>query len=327
MATPLPTAPLDLRGVLSESKRIINAHSRHFLALSVLFLLPVSFTVTVFSTLHQTLSYPDQILLQSSPREYLPTRKILQIAIVYLLFALFSLCALASITFSVFHGFYGRPVKLASAVKSLSKSFIPLFVTSVFANLAVLGIGFVIGLLAFLVLGGIRFLGFQISYDSPYFIGLCVICSMVLLLAAVYLQVNWALAGVVVVVESSWGIDSLRRSTNLVKGMRGLSLSLVVFFGFFIGILVWISSSSSFGLDGTSNGWRSLAFVVQIVVTSALISLLMLHNLAANTVFYMCCKAMQGELALEIAEEFAREYISLPFDDEKIPHLVSIIQA
>jgi hypothetical protein len=39
---------------------------------------------------------------------------------------------------------------------------------------------------------------------------------------------------------------------------------------------------------------------------------------------YMYCKAVHGELVGEIAEEFAREYVSLPFDDGKVPHLVSV---
>ena len=49
--------------------------------------------------------------------------------------------------------------------------------------------------------------------------------------------------------------------------------------------------------------------------------------MATNTVLYMYCKAIHGELAMEIAEEFAKEYVSLPFDDGKVPHLVSVSYA
>jgi len=72
---------------------------------------------------------------------------------------------------------------------------------------------------------------------------------------------------------------------------------------------------------GRGIGW----FVVQIVVTSTSLMLLLLYYAAANTVLYMYCKAFHGELAAEIAEEFAREYVSLPFDDGKIPHVVSVV--
>ncbi|KAH7859720.1 hypothetical protein Vadar_004693 [Vaccinium darrowii] len=42
----------------------------------------------------------------------------------------------------------------------------------------------------------------------------------------VYLRVNWALACVVVVVESKWGFEPLQRSAYLMRGMRLVSLSL-----------------------------------------------------------------------------------------------------
>ncbi|KAJ0096186.1 hypothetical protein Patl1_16769 [Pistacia atlantica] len=52
--------------------------------------------------------------------------------------------------------------------------------------------------------------------------------------------------------------------------------------------------------------------------------LLFLYNIAANTVLYMYCKAIHGELAMEVAKEFSKEYVSLPFDNGKVSHLVSI---
>ncbi|KAB2605507.1 hypothetical protein D8674_005224 [Pyrus ussuriensis x Pyrus communis] len=66
---------------------------------------------------------------------------------------------------------------------------------------------------------------------------------------------------------------------------------------------------------------------MQIVVTATSLVLLMLNNAAANTVLYMYFWGVNGELAMEIAEEFAREYVSLPFDNEKVPHVVSVAHA
>lgn len=169
-------------------------------------------------------------------------------------------------------------------------------------------------------------MGIRIEYSSPYFMGFSAALLLALLFVLVYLQVNWTLVSVIVVVESSWGIQPLRRSADLIKGMKGVALSLLLFFGFFAGILVWSSWALTMGSDDTVNHmWRSWAFVVQIVVTSTFLMLLLLYNTAANTVLYMYCKAIHGELALEIAEEFAREYVSLPFDDGKVPHVVSVV--
>ncbi|KAB2627206.1 pentatricopeptide repeat-containing protein [Pyrus ussuriensis x Pyrus communis] len=90
-------------------------------------------------------------------------------------------------------------------------------------------------------------------------------------------------------------------------------------------VVSWTSVISGFGrngwvlaldLKGDTNGWKSWAFVVQIVVTATFLVLLMLNNAAVN-----------GELAMEILEEFAREYVSLPFDNEKVPHVVSVAHA
>lgn len=173
-------------------------------------------------------------------------------------------------------------------------------------------------------------MGFDIDYSSPYFTGLCVVFLVVLVLVLIYLQVNWTLVCVVVVVEKSWGFESLKRAAGLIKGMRRVALSSLLVFGFFVMLLVWSSSISGLKIDVGGGGadvgwWKSWGFVVQIVVTSTLIVLLMLYNFAVNVVLYMYCKAIHGELAMEIAEEFAREYVSLPFDDGKVPHVVSVV--
>ncbi|GMN41919.1 hypothetical protein TIFTF001_011136 [Ficus carica] len=326
-----PSPSLNLCAILSESKRIINAHSRHFLALSVLFLLPLSFSFTVFPTFHTLLSYHfpnnSQIFLSLSDSPDLPfiSTRTLLLALSYALFVfLFSLCAAGSITYSVLHGFYGRPVKLLSAVRSVLSSFFPLLATSLIVQIIVFVISAVFALVFFLAISATRLLGYQIEYSSPYFLGFCAALGTALLLVLVYLQVNWTLVSVIVVAEKSWGLVSLRRSAGLIRGMRGTALSLFLFFGVFAAFLAWCSSFSVMVLDDVSDGWRKLEFVVQIVVTSTFLTVVLLYNVAANTVLYMYCKAVHGELASEIAEEFAAEYVCLPFDEEKVPHVVSV---
>ncbi|KAJ0896225.1 hypothetical protein HanRHA438_Chr08g0332301 [Helianthus annuus] len=71
-----------------------------------------------------------------------------------------------------------------------------------------------------------------------------------------YFHLNWSLAFMVVVFKSKWGIAALMRSTDLVKGMRLVSLLLILYFGCFVGILVWVVSdglhelSAGLGIDG-----------------------------------------------------------------------------
>lgn len=105
--------------------------------------------------------------------------------------------------------------------------------------------------------------------------------------------------------------------------MRGITLSLLLLFELLTGFLVWSSKFVEF--DGSISDWKSWGFVLLTVITTTLVMILMLNYSAAITVLYMYCKAVHGELVEEISEEFATEYVSLPFDDEKIPHLVSVI--
>uniref|UniRef100_A0A2P2IQJ3 Transmembrane protein n=1 Tax=Rhizophora mucronata TaxID=61149 RepID=A0A2P2IQJ3_RHIMU len=336
MATaPSPPLRLNLCTLLTESKRIIKAHSRHFLALSVLFLLPLSFSVTVYPTLqnlvNQSAAQNAKVLLSRttnlivhqdpSPSGPLITAQSLVLPLLFTIFtSALSLLAVGSITYSVFHGFYGRPVKLVSAIGSAFTSFLPLLVTVVFAQIIVLGILLVSGSLLFLVIKGIELVGVRAEQSSPYLIG---IALTVLVLVLIYLQLNWTLLGVVVVVEKRWGLEPLKRSSSLVNGVRKVALSSVLFFGV---LAVTLFAGSTFVELGSTNvEWKIWGFVAQIVESSIILTLLFLYNIASSTILYMFCKAVNGELASEIAEEFAGEYVSLPFDDGKVPHVVSVV--
>ncbi|KAM5567285.1 hypothetical protein ABKV19_015406 [Rosa sericea] len=319
MATPSP--PLNLRRILTESKRIINANPRHFLALSVVFLLPISVSSFVYPTLQNLIA--EFFKISNFDQPSLPTKTLL-LALAFALFVfVFSLFAIGSITYSVFHGFYGRPVKFISAVQSVKVSFWPVLGTVLASHIVFLLVVLVAGLFLFLVVGGFEMVGLEMEFSSPYFVGLCVVVAIPLLLVLLYLQVNWTLAGVVAVLEPRWGFNALSRSANLIKGMRGVALSLMVFFGAWTGILGFSISKSELDLDGaTTDGWMSLASVYLIVYFSMGHMLALLYHAAANTVLYMYCKTVHGELALEIGEEFATQYVSLPFDDGKVPHVV-----
>ncbi|CAN4075586.1 unnamed protein product [Withania somnifera] len=330
---------LNLWGVLSQSKRIINAHSRHFLALSVLFLLPLSFSLIIYPTFQITLlhSYsnlslafftsPDPFYDQIRNLTQPDAQFLLLLLLVYTLFALLlSLFALATITYSTFHGFYGRPVKLVSSIKSVLYSFLPLIATLIVSLAIYAFIVLLFGLFAAIVVYCMEFLGFEVDYNSNYFISLAAILGVLLVLVLIWLQVNWLLAYVIVILESKWGYEPLRRSAYLVKGMRWVALSVLLFFGVLIGLLVGGCSSFLVTVGAASGGWTSFGVILQMVVSSGFATLLMLQSIAASVVLYMYCKALHGELALEIAEEFAREYVYLPFDDEKVPHVVCVVQ-
>ncbi|XP_021747345.1 uncharacterized protein LOC110713188 [Chenopodium quinoa] len=330
---------VDFGGVITESKRIINAHSRHFLAHSVLFLLPLSFSLSVFPTLLHTFTSPQpnrivSLLRHNSaappillhPTFHQPHHKTLVFSLLFSAFILlFSLLAFGSITFSVLHGFYGRPVKLVSAIASLLRSFFPLLVTFIAAQIVIFLIFALFGVFGYLGVKGIEVIEGEFSYNSPYFYGISLIGAVLLGLVLVYVGVNWILVNVVVVVESKWGFQPMARSKDLVRGMRWVALSLIVFFGFFELVLLWISLVSGGDSIAVEDGWNTWAFAVRIMATTAVLTVLLLHGIAAATVLYIYCKALHGELAREIAHEFAADYVSLPFDDQKVPHIVCYV--
>ncbi|KAG1368615.1 hypothetical protein COCNU_14G010830 [Cocos nucifera] len=125
--------------------------------------------------------------------------------------------------------------------------------------------------------------------------------------------------------ELSWGFGPLRRSAHLVQGMRWAVLCLYIFFVAGIGVMLW--GFSLWRPGETAGNWREvLPVVARTVFGSGITAVLLLYGLVTNVVLYMYCKALHGELAGEIAEEFAWQYVCLPFDDRKVPHVVSVIR-
>jgi len=255
--------------VLSESKRIINSQPRLYLNLSLIFLLPLSFLILI-----------SQLIIKHLQQQQPPTNPtiIISLSLLFLVFSsIFSYSAIITITYSVYNAFFNRPVKLKEAIKSISTSFFPLLATE-----AIISASFIVNFLLFV------FLIKSYSY-------LVVLFSMVLMLAFMtYLIVNLSLEKVIVVVESSWGLEPLKRSWKLVKGMRKLVFSILYFFGFLEVILLWISGYS----------------LILIFVISPIQTMLFLYNIAVFTVIYIYCKEKHTEVGDEEFEK-AKDEASL----------------
>ncbi|KAM0020058.1 hypothetical protein Hdeb2414_s0025g00662911 [Helianthus debilis subsp. tardiflorus] len=296
---------LNLTGVLSESKRIIKARLSHFITLSLLFL-PLSLTLTISPTLHRNFTHNT-----SNHQKHVIIYHLLYTVIVYVI----SLCAIGTITYSTHHAFFGEPVNSLDALKSLTFSFVPLASTAIISYVLI-----VLITLTFLLLVGtglmlVHNLGFVINYHSVYFMLFSAIMGVILFAVVIYFHVNWSLALMVVVVESKWGFPALMRSWYLLKGMRSVSLLVMLYFGVCVWSFVWICSADFH--------W---AF---IFVTSYLMLFLLVRFTAANTVLYNYCKALHGELALDVAEPggFVHGYMNLAAEDEKVPRMVSVLAA
>ncbi|KAL4578938.1 hypothetical protein LXL04_015070 [Taraxacum kok-saghyz] len=113
----------------------------------------------------------------------------------------------------------------------------------------------------------------------------------------------------------------LMRSWDLTKGMKSISTLLFLYYLFVIGFFELLTS---IGLN-----FRDNTLIVVLVVTmlgSFLLMMGLLSNTAANTVLYMYCKDFHGESVLEIADGFDYINLNLTLDDEKVAHVVTVVE-
>ncbi|XP_039023731.1 uncharacterized protein LOC120156489 [Hibiscus syriacus] len=282
MTKPPTPSNIDLWSIRSECNRIIKAHSRHLHATIFIFLFPISLSLLFY--------------------QVFPIKTLLFNLLYTLTIPVLSLFATGSTIYSVFHGFHGQPVKLSSSIKTAFTSFFPLLSTWLVTQLIISGIALILGLAFFSLYKATR-----VDYSSPYFILLCLAYAITLMFIVVYLQVKWIFAYVIVVVESSWGLEPLKRSQSLVKGTKGVAFKIILQWAFFCWIGGW--SSMLLGLvDSAGDKWKpwpSYVIKISTIPAASYYPLYMLSYLVMNTVFYMNSKALH-----------VGEYVSLSSDDD-----------
>ncbi|XP_024989837.1 uncharacterized protein LOC112524298 [Cynara cardunculus var. scolymus] len=313
-----PVHSLSISGVLSESNRIVNANYSHFIGLS-LFFLPLAFSIIITPTFRLAGQFFTVDHLNNFPPNFHKPQvsHLLYILIVYVL----ALCAIATITYSTYHGFSAKPIRFFTALKSLTFSFVPLVSTTILIHVLLFCIS-----LSFLLFVGsmvmlVQNLGFVIDYNSINFMWFSAIVAATLLVIIIYFYLNWSLAFVIAVTESKLGLGPLMRSSYLVKGVRSVSLSLLLYFGIYGGLFMFVFTDVAL-----ATGLLRSPLVFPAIFGSIFLMVLLLVSTAANTVLYMYCKALHGELEIEIAEK----PVSLNLhsdDDEKVSHIVTVAAA
>lgn len=110
------------------------------------------------------------------------------------------------------------------------------------------------------------------------------------------------------------------RSSYLIKGLRSVSLILLLSYGTFCGLLVWVFTDSL-------HEFNSWVYVFFTMLGSSYLVWFLLQITTANTVLYNYCNELHGELATGSAEGFAHEYINLLASDEKVPCVATVTTA
>ncbi|XP_009770449.1 uncharacterized protein LOC107820788 [Nicotiana tabacum] len=308
--------------ILISTRSLFKANFGHFHVLSILFLLPISFSLVVYPSFHLSLFHPDyDFITQPELSNFFDSSFEIIVPVAYTLFlVLLFLCAVATITYSAVHASYDRPINFISSIKSIRNSFSPLLSTFIVSQTIYTSIALIFALSLGFIVQILQSLGFlELKYDSNNLLFLLIPALIVLVPALLWLQVNWSLAYVIAVVESKWGFETLRRSSYLVKGKRCLVLSRVIFFGL---VMVGLIGGGSMFLVIVSAAkgqqWRSAGVILQTAQCSVMGYLGMSQFLVGNVVLYMYCKGLNGEkLPLEIRDKFAGEYVSLLLQEEK----------
>lgn len=300
---PSPMAQNNFWHIFCESRNILKAHSRHLKTLFLIFLVPLSFSLLLSPTLSNLFNYFYTNIIPY-PYNYSSTTNpnykhhSLFFHLVYSLFTfIFSNCGVISITYSVFHFFNDQSLNLnlkSTITKSISTSFLPLLATTIVSHVIIFFVSLLYALLSVLIIYGAIFFNVTTSYSSLYyFIGFLI--ALPLLFFLIYLQVNWTLVPVIVILESCWGLEALKRSARLVRGMKRVALSSLFVYGFVEVIIVLDSLHATKGFNETSDGWVLVGnyWVVIIVSQSYLLAMCMVSKIAFNTVLYAYCKANQ----------------------------------
>ncbi|KAM6572039.1 hypothetical protein CsatA_016119 [Cannabis sativa] len=326
-----PPPQLTLRLIFSETKRVLIAQPRHFLTLSLIFLIPLSIAAAIFPIYFESLFTLFRFSVQ--PSVTFPTKTLLFVLAYTLFISLFSTSAIGTITNSVIETFHGQTrINLQSATKSLSTSFFRLLVTNNYAGkivvLITFGSSFVLSLL---ILGAVLY-GYNIDFSSPKFLLLFLAFSIVQLSVAIFLHVNWTLSSVVVVAEKISGLASLKRSWSLVKGRRLLVLNMSMCSGLPLATLWlvnfrlnWPSLELAEDEDGSDKLIILFSLTLQVLLFSTIQTSILLIALTANTVLYLYCN--KAGVVLHGDKEFSGNYISLKVYDEEEGGKVSSVMS
>ncbi|KAJ9541281.1 hypothetical protein OSB04_027787 [Centaurea solstitialis] len=221
--------------------------------------------------------------------------------LLYLLtFYILSLSAIATITYSTYTAFQGKPIKLSASVKTLAASFFPILSTAIVIHLLQLCIS-----LAFLVL-----VGSIVAVPRNLGLGFVIIDY----------KNSIELTSWFHVVVSRRDREGAARDSGLFPGelvpglsdrcgrvemgvcrveaklgMRSVSLSLLLNFGGYGFLMVFVYTKCE-SADGTYDLFNWWTLVMTTTYTYCLMTFMLLITVG-NTVLYMYCKALHGELA------------------------------
>ncbi|KAK9080747.1 hypothetical protein SSX86_000505 [Deinandra increscens subsp. villosa] len=130
-----------------------------------------------------------------------------------------------------------------------------------------------------------------ISPDNAFGAFLVNLVLVIYMMGFVYMTVIWQLASVVSVLESAYGVNAVTKSKDLIKGNRGVAISIFLLLNM---LFVFIQFSfESLVVEGRLlDTWKRVGFGVLCFV---LLLALFLYGLVIQTILYLVCKSYHHE--------------------------------
>ncbi|KAL3701322.1 hypothetical protein R1sor_019344 [Riccia sorocarpa] len=261
---------LGVVGVVKEAFKLMRSYGRLLASLTATLVLPLCFVMLA----HHLVSDPlfDTLKRQQDKEELMEgtaageklkatmdkeTIELIVLGIVYVLFVLaFSLLSFAAIVYSVACIYTGKGV-------SYSK---------------------LSGLAAFVLL---LILAPVLGVLTPL---LAVVLVAVFLGLLVYILLIWDMAGVISVLEESFGLGALKKSVQLLNGKRATGIALVVLF-WFPNFIISVQFQSQV-VNSTGSLWGRILYAGLLI---SLFSALWMMSVIVKSVLYFVCKAYHHE--------------------------------
>lgn len=289
---------LGIVGIFKESVKIIISLKKIFAQITLTLILPLTFFFLAHREISNSLlreikhtEFEQEVTRPGTKRynklsDTLSSEWItfLSFEVVYFtVFLILSLISTAAVVYTIASAYTSRDLSFKKVMSVVPKVWKRLMVTF----LCMFAAFFVYNFLAFIVM---VFFLVVLPYNIFGVIVLYVLLS-IYIMGFIYMTVIWQLASVVSVLESSYGFKAMTKSKDLIKGNRGVSISI-----FFILNMSFFLIKILFDLlvvhGGFMKAWKRIGFGI---LSSLLLLTLFLFGLVIQTIIYLVCKSYHHE--------------------------------
>ncbi|XP_031476958.1 uncharacterized protein LOC116248353 [Nymphaea colorata] len=271
--------------ILRQAVTIARSSPKHFAALTLVLVFPLSFAILA----HSLITHP--LLAQLHHRHdsssgSSPLAALLVFQSLYLLFLFsFSLLSTGAVVYSVACLYTSKSISFSALLSAIPRLLKPLFHTFlwVFFLMFLYYAAFVLCLLLALI--------FVDNDDDSFSLGIVLVIFFLGVFFGflhIYIAAIWHLASVISVLEDSYGLAAMKKSRELLKGKMALAGMLVFVYLVACAIIGMIFSNV------VVRGGEEYSTGVKFIVGFVLVGLLVLVNLVGllvQSVFYYVCKA------------------------------------